>query len=100
MLLSQFYVPQLPKGKLVLQLLFIEDKRQRYFVLLGFGLEDITEYYCLDTRPFLRILIKHLLKQHNEILRYEIGMLAHLVVEDFVFEFLHLSSWERVVQAA
>ena len=97
MLLSQVYIPQLPKGKLVLQLLLIEDKGQRYFVLLGFGLEDIAEYYCLNTWPFGRILIEHLLKQNNEILRYEIRMLAHLIIEDFVFEFVHLSSWERVV---
>jgi len=68
LLLSQFYIPQLPKGKLVLQLLLIEDKGQRYFVLLGFGLEDIAEYYCLNTWPFRRILIEHLLKQSNEIL--------------------------------
>lgn len=69
-------------------------------ILLSFCLENITEYYSFDAWSLQRILIKHIFEKWHELLTNEIRVLSYLLMEYFLLQLLHLSSWKRIAQAA
>lgn len=100
LLLGELDACKLPEAEFVLQLLFVQDQRQRDVVLLRFCLENIAEDDGLDARPLGWVLVQHLLEEIHEVLAHEVRMLGDLVVQDFVLKFVHLCGRERIAQAA
>ena len=100
LLLSEFEAGKLTEAEFVLQLLLVQEERQGYVILLGFGLENVAEYDRLNAGPLDGSLVQHLLEQGDEVLADEIGVLRDLVVQDLALELVHLGRRERVAQAA
>ena len=80
MLLCELDAGKLAEAEFVLQFLLVQEKGQGYVILLGFGLENVAKYDCLNAGPLDGVLVEHLLEEGDEVLAYEIGVLRDLVV--------------------